>query len=742
MMNATWVTASELNGMPGLPGCTKRRREYLDRIGATSRPRSGRGGGSEYLAATLPAEVQAAIAAKQASAVTAAIRPVANAMAAGRHAHLAAQVRSHAESMARLGVTLEAKGAFDPERNPRLDLFQRFEVYHRARGGPVWPAIQEFCHLWEAGQIEAHVSTHTAYPKLPAKTLDKWWRAWRTQGVEALLERKPRADKGQTALNRDQHLYSVFLAAVAEIHDPTARQVQRVIRHQLGEERTPKIRIIQYWLAEFKEKNKVALLKLKNPDGWRNKYMPAFGSRSEHISRPNEEWQLDSTIADAQQRVEVAFNLADEQTGEIRRHALVAVIDVFTRRAKVHVSRTSSANAVKAVTRLAALAWGLPERVKTDNGKDYTAQDYEFSLNGLNIRHILCTPFSPDQKPFVERFLGTLLHDLFPMLEGFVGHDVATRKAIESGKSFAQRFGDKGVDLHMTPERLQGVINGWLDEYHDRVHSELGCTPNQMATRHTLSVTRVDERALDLLLMPVAGNGLRMVTKRGISLGNAWFSAAELAAVMGQQVYCRQDDADLGALHVYQLDGTYVCRALDHTLLGINRAELAAKARHIESTTVKPMVDAMRANRRLGLAKRAAAALQHERQTAVADASVNVHRLAPRVIQQSTAAVDSLVAQQASRTATPGLQETASQQTARDAARAQFDQEDSAPVLRLDSPKQRYSAWVRLNARAQAAQPLAAREQEWLRSYQGSNEFEAWHTLHNGLDPLAEQAAG
>lgn len=737
-MNTTWVTATQLDGIQGLPSCTKRRREYLERIGATSRPRTGRGGGTEFLTASLPTDVQAAIAAQVASSSACVVRPVANAMDASRQAREAAQQRSHAQSMARLGLTLEATGALNPERNPRLDLFQRFEIYHRARGGAVWPAVQEFCLLWDAGDIEAHTNTRQAYPSLPAKTLDKWWRAWRTHGVEALLERKPRADKGTTRLSQDTDLQGVFLAAVAEIQNPTARQVQRVIRFQLGDDRTPPLPTLRRWLAEFKAKHQVALLKLKNPDGWRNKYMVAFGSRSEHITTPNEEWQLDSTIADAQQRVDLAFNMADSATGEIRRHALVAVIDVFTRRAQVIVSRTSSANAVKAVTRQAALLWGLPTRVKTDNGKDYTAKDYDFALSGLGVGHILCTPFSPDQKPFIERFLGTLLHDLFPMLEGFVGHDVATRKAIESAKSFAERFGDKGVDLRMTPEQLQGVINGWLDEYHARPHSELKTSPNDMAERHVLHVTRVDERALDLLLMPVAGNGLRTVTKRGISLGNAWFAAPELAMAMGNQVYCRQDEADLGALHVYHLDGSYICRALDHTLLGINRSELAAKARYLEHTTVKPMVDALRATRKQGLAKRAAAALQAERRDNVIDAGANVHRLAPRVVQQSTTAVDSILG---AATARRTDQDTPAQLSAREAARAQFET-DAAPVVRMDNPKHRYSSWVRLSARAQAAEVLTQREQEWMRSYEGSNEFAAWHALQEGLDPLAEQAAG
>lgn len=732
-----WMSAPALAGLPGMPGTDRAILMRAQGEAWTTRPRPGRGrGGFEYLVADLPEETQQAIASRAAGA----IRPLITAMEAGRQAERAAQVQRHTSAMARLGVKLEAAGAFDPARNPRLDLFQRFEAYHRARGCAVWPAIREFCQLWEAGQIDALDTTRAAYPKLPAKTLDKWYRAWRTDGVEALVERKPRKDKGATALARDEALYQAFIAAVAEIHDPTWRQVHRLIANQVGEERAPARSTLKRWLQEFKSSNKVALLKLKNPDGWRNKYMPAFGSRSEHITAPNEEWQLDSTVADAQQRVEIAFGLHDGDTGEIRRHALVAGIDVFTRRARVLVSRTSSSNAVKSLVRGCMLAWGKPERIKTDNGKDYTAEDFEFAIKeALRIEHLLCTPFSPDQKPFIERFLGTLLHDLFPMLQGFVGHDVATRKAIESGLSFAQRFGHEGgVRLHMTPEQLQGVIDGWLDEYHARVHSELGRSPNEMAELHTTHVVRVDERALDLFLMPVAGNGIRTVGKRGISMplndraGTAWYRAPELARVdvMGQQVYCRIDDADIGAMHVFAMDGTYICRALDHARLGINRSELAAKARSIESETIKPMLDQLRKAKRKGLTQQAVHAIYAERQDTAVDAASNVTRLQPRVELAMTPAIESVV------------QRADPYQAARDTARAALAEADAptAPVIQLESPKQRYSAWVRLQARMQAGEQIAGREQQWAAVYEGSNEFQAWHAMQDGEDPL--QAAG
>lgn len=733
----TWLTANALAGLPGLPRDRRDVRRKAQNEGWTIRVKEGNGGETfEYLSTDLPLEAQQALAAKAAGAV----RPAAQAQAAAQQAKQAAQVQACASSMAKYGVILEAKGGFDPARNPKLDLFQRFEQYHALRGTAVWPAIQEFVHLWSAGEIDALPSTRQDYPTIPAKTLDKWYRAWRTQGIEALLERKPRKDKGQSALTRNDALYDVFLAAIAEMHDATARQVQRVIKDQLGKENTPSTSTIKRWLKDFKDSNAPALLMFKNPDGYKNKFRAAFGSQSDDITRPNQEWQQDSTVGDAQQRVEMAFNMADPGTGEIRRHAIIASIDVFTRRAKVVVARTSNSNAVKAVTRLCILAWGLCERIKTDNGKDYTAEDFDFALNLLDVDHRLCTPFSPEQKPYVERFIGTLMHDLFPMLEGFVGKSVAERKAIESAKSFAERFGLGGIDLRMGPDQLQRVIDGWLDEYHNRKHSELGCSPNEMAERHTTKVVRMDERALDIFLMPVAGKGTRVVAKRGIQLGNGWFAAPELAAYIGATVRCRQDDQDLGALHVFAMDGTYICRALDHTLLGINRAELAAKARAIETATIKPMVDKLRKSMKKGLVKQAVQSLYSDREAAAAEQTANVHRLAPREVQHTTPAIESVLAHL----------DTTNQDAAREQARAMLDAQPALPAtkpadvrpLTDASPIARYSAWVRLHARMERGEQISQREQEWATSYQSSKEFVSWHELHEGQDPLGEVATG
>ena len=719
MTGLLWLSIPQLDGLPGLPASRPRRRELLERMSVDKRERTSRGGGFEYSVTGLPAETQKALAARVAGAV----KPAADAITAGRQAQHEATIQACADAMARFGVQLESRGGFDPAKNPRLDLFQRFETYHRVRGGAVWPAIVEFCAMWTRGEIEALPGTRAAFAQLPAKTLDKWYRAWRVSGVEALLERKPRKDKGQSALTRDSDLYEAFIAALAGIHDPTARQVHTVMAFQLRQvgKVPPPEGTLKRWLREYKAKHQVQLLRFKNPDAFKNHYRASFGSISEQVTAPNQLWELDSTVADAM--------LLDPETGEIRRHAIISCVDVFTRRMKFLVSRTSSANAIKALVRSCILDWGKPEAVKTDNGKDYLAHDFEFALQALKIDHKVSTPFSPEQKGHIERGQGTMLHDLFPMLSGFVGHSVEQRKAIDSAHSFAERFGrkDRTVELRLSPAQLQGLIDGWVQDYHQREHSSLSCTPAQMADRHTTHVLRVDERALDLLLMSVAGTGVRMVTKQGISLDRAWFRAPELAAVIGEQVRCRQDEADMGALHVFTLSGDYVCKALDHTLLGINRAELQAKSRAIESERIKPFQQAMQQAKRSGVVQAAVNAIYRERIENAVQAAPNVARLQPRVVMDTPPAVAAVIA----------AQDTKPLDTSRALARAALEQAE-APVVRMDTPKQRYSAWVRLQARRDAGDQLVQREVQWLGSYEGSTEFEALHQLHEGSDPLAE----
>ena len=57
----SWYAASELAGLPGMPGTRQGVLEMAKRKGWKSRKRQGRGGGREYSLASLPVETQEAL---------------------------------------------------------------------------------------------------------------------------------------------------------------------------------------------------------------------------------------------------------------------------------------------------------------------------------------------------------------------------------------------------------------------------------------------------------------------------------------------------------------------------------------------------------------------------------------------------------------------------------------------------------------------------------------------------------
>ena len=181
--------------------------------------------------------------------------------------------------------------------------------------------------------------------------------------------------------------------------------------------------------------------------------------------------------------------------------------------ARVLVVPTSRAAAIAALLRRCIMEWGVPEAVRTDEGNDYTSRHVLGVLADLEIEHRPCPPYTPEAKPFVERFLGTLTGDLFATLPGFSGHDVAQAQALRSRKSFAARCGEDDAEIYgatLTAEELQERCDTWCDAvYGRRPHTGLGgASPFARRASWAEPVRRVhDERALDALLAEPAGGG-------------------------------------------------------------------------------------------------------------------------------------------------------------------------------------------------------------------------------------------
>ena len=90
-----------------------------------------------------------------------------------------------------------------------------------------------------------------------------------------------------------------------------------------------------------------------------------------------------------------------------QRHIILGIIDVWSRRVLLHVARTSPSTAVCTALRRAILAWGVPNVVRCDNGKEFISNHTRAALTNLGIAQETAPPFQPERKPFIKRALGT-----------------------------------------------------------------------------------------------------------------------------------------------------------------------------------------------------------------------------------------------------------------------------------------------------------------------------------------------
>jgi len=347
-----------------------------------------------------------------------------------------------------------------------------------------------------------------------------------------------------------------ILAWLAKEPNLSAHHIRGYIEHQYGPELVdshgelkplPPIRTFQHFIKQLRLSEKVLLTKITNPDKYRSHYrLSGTGAYSTIIS-PNELWQIDASPVDA---------LCVDG-----RYSMYGSIDIATRRLVITLSKTPRASAVGLHLRKAFLQYGVPDVIKMDNGSDFMAHATRHLLEkDLRVAIDTSTAYSPEQKGHIERAIRTFQHDVCPQLPGYIGHNVAERKAIEGRKSFASRMGKSKEELFevkLTATELQSHIDGWLEHvYHERPHGGLkGRTPNEVAASCAHQVRKVDERALDVLLMPWAegGQGKRVMTKRGIRVDGAYYLTGKI--LPGVEVMVRCDPLDMGRIYVFAADG-------------------------------------------------------------------------------------------------------------------------------------------------------------------------------------------
>jgi putative transposase len=546
-----WFTASELAALslPGLPGTKRGINIQAARESWPNRTRSGRGGGYEYPRDALPRETREELAARDVSASAKATLAEAANAALADIAGLGGNKRTRAEA--------------------RLCIVSLADAYRKRACLDQTPADLRFADEWNAGRIESEPWLREALPAVSGPSLRRW-RFAAEHGDTSGLAGRYRPDRATGLIDGNPVFRDFIVALIAHAPHYRPGSVRDAMKARFRGLEIPSAKTLQRWMNRWREENPRTALLLENPDAAKNKFRPSFGSQSETIGRINQVWESDATPADVQ--------CLDG------RFAIVGTIDVFTRRARVLVARTSKSEAVLALKRRCILDWGKPETVKTDNGQEFKSRWVVSAFAALGIQHKLCRPFTPEGKPHIERFFGSMTRDLLETLPGYVGHNVAERQAIRSRAAFSSRLGEAEAAIFqvaMTAQQLQAALDAWLlGIYELRGHEGLhGATPRATADAHAQHACRIeDERALDVLLAQPVGDGVRVVGKRGLAIDNAQYMHPALVAHMGLRVRVLFDAADAGRVVVRDLEGKFVCVAEDPERTGRSRAELAAEA--------------------------------------------------------------------------------------------------------------------------------------------------------------------
>jgi transposase InsO family protein len=586
-----WFTNAELAAMelPGFPATEPgvsawfKKRDIDNRFPNKVRRRKGRGGGVERHISLLPSSLQSLISIRQIKETPEKAVP---APFAGSSDIPEPACNEHGER----------------RRAAVLLVLNFWDIYRSKSSLPQEVARSTFVALYRNRKLEglpewvpeALKSRSGNDLKLSAGTLRNWERKRDSQKFSQLGGAYGnRRGSGVLQTANGGKVADLIAALIARQPHLSADHLRDLVRAEFGDELdrngkpvpVPPIRTFQRFIASWKEEHAESLMKLTDPDAFRNRKRMTGTNMNHWVERPNQLWEIDASPADV---------LCTDG-----RYSIYVIVDIHTRRICASVTRTPRTQAALLLVRKAITAWGVPEIIRTDNGADFISYEFRQALTALAIHQDITAPFSPEQKGTVERHIGTVQRGFMSLLPGFVGHNVADRKQIEARKSFAQRLGESDKNafcVELTHEDLQRDLDRWIaSKYEHKAHGGLkGRTPFETAAAWSAPLRRVeDERLLDILLAPVAGkDGFRTVTRQGIALDRARFLHS--AMVPGERVFCRHDPEDMGRIYVFSEDRStflYVAECPDrlNTNPGDAVRELRAEQKRRTDEDVAPL---------------------------------------------------------------------------------------------------------------------------------------------------------
>lgn len=580
----TWLTTSELAGLPGMPRCQKRTREKLVRLGVPSRPRAGRdgGGGMEYDCAALPAETRAALATRQIS--TAAVTVLASVPTPAVQQPPAEVAPAAARTTSR-PASLDDQAVADA-RVILIHQVQDLAHLHGIKKACAILALQLASGQASSSLVETARTANRRARKgssgISARSLERWLATHRDGGWTALLPAQPAVDLPTPATLDDD-----VAQVLAMYHSKDARfrklsGAAKEVTKRLG-------RDIDSWTALYQRARRAvaklgtshvantALIKSRHSGAQRDAKLP-FKRRDTSVLNFNDVWLIDGHTFKAKVR--------HPDHGAPFAPELTVTIDAATRYITGwSVAYSENVIAVGDALRHGIGNCGVPAILYGDNGAGETAKPMDCPIDGfcarLGIEHKTGLPGKPQGHGLIERSWQTHAINAARQFQSYQGKDVdgGTFRKVASALAKEQRALRRaeavGEVIQLSPkaptwQQFIDVVISTINEY-NTTHRHRSLPKNADGKRMTPAEARavmtrpddivlVDPATLRSLFMPAV---LRTARRGEVQFFNQTYSAPELMRrdVDGHQVSVRYDIHDPSQVQVFTLDGQFVCDA-------------------------------------------------------------------------------------------------------------------------------------------------------------------------------------
>ena len=391
-------------------------------------------------------------------------------------------------------------------------------------------------------------------------TLYDWIAAWRARGFAGLKPKWGATSGTFRAMSPalQDFVTQEYLSDKQPSPTTIYERLDSLCRHL--KQPTPSQSTVNRFLVTLPEP--AVLLARKGPRAYAAKAMPKV-HRDYLDLQVGEQWVGDHRLLDV-------FVLTHRGAGaQVFRPWLTAWEDLRSRAiVGWTLGEVPNSGTIATALRRGILAYGKPQHLYMDNGKDYTCHYWGghprrpaanradldtgargvLRLLGIDVTH--AQPYSPWSKA-IESWFGHCLPEWEKTLPGWCGSDNQDKPE----KLTAEL---KSGEL-LTLDELLASLTARIADYHARPHSGEGMQGQAPQDVWATAVKQIPEaRALDLLLMKH-----RAVTVQnfGIKLFGFRYWHDELHLVMRQPVEVRYDRADIGRLIVFK-GHEFLCEAL------------------------------------------------------------------------------------------------------------------------------------------------------------------------------------